>query len=154
MLSLAPALLIEDLDRLEATLERPAPGLLLVGRRHVRSNNSWMHNLPMLAKGPARCTLQVHPLDAEDRGLAPGAIARISSRVGSVSAPVEITDGIARGVVSLPHGWGHDEPGARLAVAAQRPGTNSNVLTDELALDPLSGTAVLNGIPVEVCRAD
>ncbi|TMA31032.1 MAG: molybdopterin oxidoreductase family protein [Deltaproteobacteria bacterium] len=153
-IELAPALLIEDLDRLEATLERPAPGLLLVGRRHVRSNNSWMHNLPMLAKGPARCTLQVHPLDAEDRGLAPGAIARISSRVGSVSAPVEITDGIARGVVSLPHGWGHDEPGARLAVAAQRPGTNSNVLTDELALDPLSGTAVLNGIPVEVCRAD
>jgi anaerobic selenocysteine-containing dehydrogenase len=123
---------------------------VLVGRRHVRSNNSWMHNLPMLAKGPARCTLQVHPSDAARRGLAAGASVRISSRVGSVVAPVEITDGIAPGVVSLPHGWGHDEPGTQLSVAAQRPGANSNVLTDELALDPLSGTAVLNGIPVEV----
>ncbi len=151
-IELAPELLTSDLARLEATLGRPAPGLLLVGRRHVRSNNSWMHNLPMLAKGPARCTLQLHPKDAEKRGLTPGAIARVSSRVGTVTAPVEITDGIAPGVVSLPHGWGHDEPGTLLSVAADRPGTNSNVLTDELALDPLSGTAVLNGIPVEVDR--
>jgi anaerobic selenocysteine-containing dehydrogenase len=153
-IELAPDLLIEDLARLEATLDRPARGLLLIGRRHVRSNNSWMHNLPMLAKGPARCTLQLHPKDAAERGLAAGELARVSSRVGSVHAPVEITEGIAPGVVSLPHGWGHDEPGTRLSVAAQRPGANSNVLTDELALDPLSGTAVLNGIPVEVCRAD
>ncbi|HKA13465.1 MAG TPA: molybdopterin oxidoreductase family protein, partial [Myxococcota bacterium] len=152
-IELAPDLLIADLSRLEASLERPAPDLLLIGRRHVRSNNSWMHNLPMLAKGPARCTLQIHPDDAATRGLAAGAFARISSRVGTVSAPVEITDGIAQGVVSLPHGWGHDEPGTQLAVAAERPGTNSNVLTDELALDPLSGTAVLNGIPVEVVPA-
>jgi anaerobic selenocysteine-containing dehydrogenase len=153
-IELAPDLLIGDLERLEGLLERPAPALVLVGRRHVRSNNSWMHNLPMLAKGPARCTLQVHPSDAAQRGLAPGGLVRISSRVGSVHAPVEITDAIAPGVVSLPHGWGHDEPGTQLAIAAQRPGTNSNVLTDELALDPLSGTAVLNGIPVEVRRAD
>jgi anaerobic selenocysteine-containing dehydrogenase len=111
-----------------------------------------MHNLPMLAKGPARCTLQVHPSDAVRHGLAAGSSARISSRVGSVVAPVEITDGIAPGVVSLPHGWGHDEPGTLLSVASRRPGANSNVLTDELALDPLSGTAVLNGIPVEVER--
>ncbi len=149
-IELAPDLLLADLERLEESLARPAPGLLLVGRRHVRSNNSWMHNLPMLAKGPARCTLQLHPKDAAERGLAAGAVARISSRVGTALAPVEITDGIAPGVVSLPHGWGHDEPGTNLSVAAQRPGTNSNVLTDELALDPLSGTAVLNGIPVEV----
>jgi anaerobic selenocysteine-containing dehydrogenase len=153
-IELAPDLLIADLARLEASLERPAPGLLLVGRRHVRSNNSWMHNLPMLAKGPARCTLQLHPEDAAQRGLASGAVARITSRVGAVHAPVEITDAIAPGVVSLPHGWGHDAPGAALSVASQRPGTNSNVLTDELALDPLSGTAVLNGIPVEVERVD
>ena len=106
----------------------------------------------MLAKGPARCTLQVHPSDAQVRGLTAGALARVSSRVGAVDAPIEITDGIARGVVSLPHGWGHDEPGTSLSVAAQRPGANSNVLTDELALDPLSGTAVLNGIPVQVER--
>jgi anaerobic selenocysteine-containing dehydrogenase len=152
-IELAPELLIADLARLEAVLERPAPELVLVGRRHVRSNNSWMHNLPMLAKGPARCTLLVHPADAARRGLAAGASARISSRVGSVVAPVEITDGIAPGVVSLPHGWGHDEPGTLLSVAARRPGANSNVLTDELALDPLSGTAVLNGIPVEVAPA-
>jgi anaerobic selenocysteine-containing dehydrogenase len=151
-IELAPEMLVADLDRLADSLERPAPELLLVGRRHVRSNNSWMHNLPMLAKGPARCTLQLHPTDAASRGLAHGAIARISSRVGSVEAPVEITDGIAPGVVSLPHGWGHDEPGTQLAVAAKRPGANSNILTDELALDPLSGTAVLNGIPVAVER--
>ncbi len=151
-IELAPELLISDLARLETALDRPAPGLLLVGRRHVRSNNSWMHNLPMLAKGPARCTLQLHPQDAAERGLGAGSVARISSRVGNVSAPVEITEAIAPGVVCLPHGWGHDEPGTRMAVAAQRPGTNSNILTDELALDPLSGTAVLNGIPVEVER--
>jgi anaerobic selenocysteine-containing dehydrogenase len=149
-IELAPELLIADLDRLAASLDRPAPGLVLVGRRHVRSNNSWMHNLPMLAKGPARCTLQIHPDDASARGLTPGAVAVVTSRVGSVEAPVEITDGIAPGVVCLPHGWGHDTPGAQLAVAARRPGANSNILTDELALDPLSGTAVLNGIPVQV----
>jgi len=151
-IELAPEMLVADLDRLAASLDRPAPGLLLVGRRHVRSNNSWMHNLPMLAKGPARCTLQLHPSDAAARGLSAGGVARVSSRVGSVEAPVEITEGIAPGVVSLPHGWGHDTPGAQLGVAAKRPGTNSNILTDEFALDPLSGTAVLNGIPVEVER--
>jgi anaerobic selenocysteine-containing dehydrogenase len=150
-IELAPPMLVEDLDRLEASLAEPtATGLLLVGRRHVRSNNSWMHNLPTLAKGPVRCTLQLHPTDAERLGLADGDAARIQSRVGSVVAPVEVTDAIRPGVVSLPHGWGHDEPGTRMRVAAERPGTNSNVLADELALDPLSGTSVLNGIPVSV----
>jgi anaerobic selenocysteine-containing dehydrogenase len=150
-IELAPPLLIADLDRLEATLtDPPSTGLLLVGRRHVRSNNSWMHNLPSLAKGPLRCTLQLHPSDAERLGLASGDQARVRSRVGSAIAPVEITDAIAAGVVSLPHGWGHDEPGTRMRVAAERPGTNSNVLADELALDPVSGTSVLNGIPVTV----
>jgi anaerobic selenocysteine-containing dehydrogenase len=150
-IELAPPMLVEDLDRLESTLESPPEaGLLLVGRRHVRSNNSWMHNLPTLAKGPLRCTLQLNPVDAERLGLANGEPARVRSRVGSVIAPVEVTDTIAPGVVSLPHGWGHDEPDTRMRVAAERPGTNSNVLTDELALDPLSGTSVLNGIPVHV----
>jgi len=150
-IELAPPLLIADLDRLESTLSDPPPaGLLLVGRRHVRSNNSWMHNLPSLAKGPLRCTLQVHPSDAQRLGLRDGGQARVRSRVGSVSAPVEVTDAIAPGVVSLPHGWGHDEPGTRLRVAAERPGTNSNLLADELELDPLSGTSVLNGIPVRL----
>ena len=149
-IELAPEVIIGDLARLADSLAEPAPSLMLVGRRHVRSNNSWMHNLPMLAKGPERCTLQIHPSDAGERGLSGDARARVTSRVGSVTAPVELTEDIAPGVVSLPHGWGHDEKGTRLSVAAERPGTNSNVLTDESQLDPLSGTAVLNGIPVEV----
>ena len=149
-IELAPDLLLADLERLAASLERPSEGLLLVGRRHVRSNNSWMHNLPMLAKGPLRCTLQVHPDDAARHGLADGGMARVSSRVGSVLAPVEVTEDVTPGVVCLPHGWGHDAPGSRLRVAAERPGTNSNVLTDDAVLDPLSGTAALNGIPVEL----
>ena len=112
-----------------------------------------MHNLPMLAKGPRALHAAAAPRRRRRaRARATAARARVSSRVGSVEAPVEITDEIMPGVVSLPHGWGHDEPGTRLAVAAQRPGANSNVLTDELALDPLSGNAVLNGIPVEVER--
>ncbi|MEM7411696.1 MAG: molybdopterin oxidoreductase family protein [Myxococcota bacterium] len=149
-IELAPEVIIDDLARLAEVLAEAAPDLVLVGRRHVRSNNSWMHNLPMLAKGPDRCTLQIHPTDASERGLAPEGRARVTSRVGSVTAPVEVTDDIAPGVVSLPHGWGHDEKGTQLTVASERPGTNSNVLTDESQLDPLSGTAVLNGIPVEV----
>ncbi len=149
-IELAPELLIGDLERLAASLAEPAPELVLVGRRHVRSNNSWMHNLPMLAKGPARCTLMLHPRDAAARGIGDGAMVRVTSRVGSVLASAEVTEDIAPGVLSLPHGWGHDQPGTRMAVAGERPGTNSNVLTDEAVLDPISGTAVLNGIPVDL----
>jgi anaerobic selenocysteine-containing dehydrogenase len=149
-IELAPPLILDDLPRLEARLDAPRTGLELVGRRHLRSNNSWMHNLPVLAKGPFRCTLQVHPEDAARLSLADGGAARVRSRAGSVVARVEVTDAIRPGVVSLPHGWGHDAPGTRMQVAAQRPGTNSNALADELALDPLSGTSALNGIPVEI----
>ena len=112
-----------------------------------------MHNIRVLVKGRPRCTLHVHPDDAAALGLSDGAAASITSRVGSVVAPVEVTDGIRPGVVSLPHGWGHDLPGARLRVAAEHAGVNSNVLADDSAMDPLSGTAVLNGIPVEVAPA-
>jgi anaerobic selenocysteine-containing dehydrogenase len=146
----APPAILADLDRVAAGLEAPADGLVLVGRRHLRTNNSWMHNLPMLAKGRDLCTLQLHPSDAAARGLANGDAAAVTSRVGRVVAPVEITEDIAPGVVSLPHGFGHDLPGVRQRVASVRPGVNSNVLTDEADLDPLSGNAVLNGIPVEV----
>lgn len=150
-IELAPEALLAGLPALEAALAEPANGgLLLVGRRHLRSNNSWMHNLPVLARGPERCTLQVHPADAERLGLADGGRARVTSRTGQVQAPVEVTDRVMPGVVSLPHGWGHDVEGTRLRVAAERPGVNSNVLADEELLEPLSGTAVLNGIPVEV----
>jgi anaerobic selenocysteine-containing dehydrogenase len=124
--------------------------LVLVGRRHLRSNNSWMHNIEVLVKGTPRCTLHVHPDDAHRLGLADGGVARVSSRVGTVDASVEVTDAIRPGVVSLPHGWGHGQPGTRLRVAAERAGVNSNVLADHEAMDPLSGTSVLNGIPVEV----
>jgi anaerobic selenocysteine-containing dehydrogenase len=124
--------------------------MVLVGRRHLRSNNSWMHNLPLLVRGKEQCTLHVHPDDAARLGLTDGAPASVSSRVGTVQAPVEVTADIRPGVVSLPHGWGHDAGGAQLRVAREHAGTNSNVLSDEELLEPLTGTAVLNGIPVEV----
>ncbi|HVQ89761.1 MAG TPA: molybdopterin-dependent oxidoreductase [Mycobacteriales bacterium] len=151
---LAPPQLLADLPRLAGTLGRPDPGLLLVGRRDLRSNNSWMHNLEPLVKGRNRCTLQVHPVDADRLRLRAGAPARIESAVGAVEAEVEVTDTVREGVVSLPHGWGHDRPGTRLATAATRAGVNSNILTDPGPLDPLSGTARLNGIPVTVAPID
>ncbi len=153
-LELAPPLLTADVPRLRAALADAANGgLVLVGRRNMRSNNSWMHNVHALAKGKDRCTLLVHPEDAERLGLADGAQARVRSRVGEVVAPVRVSDEMMPGVVSLPHGHGHADPDARLAVAARQPGVNSNLLTDERGLDALSGNAVLNGIPVEVVAA-
>jgi anaerobic selenocysteine-containing dehydrogenase len=154
-IELAPELLVEDVLRLRRGLtERTDAGaFVLIGRRHLRSNNSWMHNLPALAKGRERCTLRVHPEDARGLGLAAGGRARVRSRVGVVEVPVELSDEMMRGVVSLPHGFGHDAPGARLAVAERRPGVNSNLLTDEALLDAVSGNAVLNGIPVEIAPA-
>ena len=151
---LAPAVFIDDLDRLAAAVPGLVDrGLVLIGRRHLRSNNSWMHNINVLMKGKPRCTLHVHPDDAALLGLSDGGAASITSRVGSITAPVEVTDSITPGVVSLPHGWGHDAPGAQMRVAAEHAGVNSNVLTDHEAMDPLSGTAVLNGIPVDVVVA-
>jgi anaerobic selenocysteine-containing dehydrogenase len=153
-IELAPDVLVADLDRLAGRMHDLASrDLVLVGRRHLRSNNSWMHNIEVLVKGAPRCTLQVHPDDAARLGLAHGSGARVTSRVGEVVAPVEVTDAIRPGVVSLPHGWGHGQPGTRLRVAAERAGVNANVLTDDAALDPLSGTSVLNGIPVSVAPA-
>ncbi len=143
----------KDVARLQDSLDRPPGGPVLVGRRHLRSNNSWMHNVEVLVKGKERCTLQVHPDDAADWGLGDGTSAQITSAAGSLVAPVEITDEIARSVVSLPHGWGHDVDEARMSVASRRPGVNSNVLTDSAGIDPLSGNAILNGIPVSVSPA-
>ncbi|MFE2748187.1 molybdopterin oxidoreductase family protein [Streptomyces scopuliridis] len=152
-IELLPAPLAADLPRLRAALvERPA-ALVLVGRRHLRSNNSWMHNLPALNGGSNRCTLQVHPDDAARLGLKDGGAVRITADGGALEAPVEITDTVRTGVVSLPHGWGHDRPGTRTSVASARPGVNVNQLLDGSRLDPLSGTAVLNGFPVELSPA-
>ncbi|MCT4357365.1 molybdopterin oxidoreductase family protein [Streptomyces sp. Je 1-79] len=147
---LLPAPIADDLPRLRAALGTAPGGLVLVGRRHLRSNNSWLHNAPSLNSGSNRCTLQVHPADADRLGLADGKPARIAAEGGALEVEVEVTDAVRSGVVSLPHGWGHDRPGTRLAVAAARPGVNVNQLLDGSRLDPLSGTAVLNGFPVEL----
>ncbi len=144
---LAPQPLLDDLDRLRAALGERPQGLLLVGRRHLRSNNSWGHNVATLVGGSNRCTLQVHPEDAARHGLRDAGAATLTSAAGQLVVEIEITDRISRGVVSLPHGWGHGVDGVRLTVASADAGVNTNVLTPP-DVDPLSGTAVLNGIPV------
>ena len=149
-IEIAPDPCVQDVDRLRALLDRPLPNLVLVGRRDLRSNNSWMHNLPVLVKGKDRCTLHVNPEDARRAGLTDGAPVTLRSAAGAIVVPVEVTDTVRPGVVSMPHGWGHDMPGARLTVAATRAGANSNVLSRTDLFDPLSGNAVLNGIPVEL----
>ena len=151
---LAPQLLLDDLSRLTKLLSVNLDDsqLTLVGRRHLRSNNSWMHNIEVLVKGKDRCTLQIHPNDAARLGVEGQTKVRVTSRVGSVDAPIEITESVRVGVVSLPHGWGHSMPGTNTRVAASRAGVNSNILTDEKEIDPLSGNSVLNGIPVTVTR--
>ncbi|MGE2834145.1 molybdopterin-dependent oxidoreductase [Mycobacterium sp. SMC-4] len=147
-IELAPPALVADTARLRAALTSTPAGLVLIGRRHLRSNNSWMHNLPALAGGTNRCTLRLHPADAADLGVTD--TARVKGPGGELVVPVELDDGIRRGVVSLPHGWGHDRAGTGQRVAAAAPGVNANQLNDGATLDPLSGTAVLNGIPVLV----
>ena len=147
---LTPPYIIADLPRLAARLERSDEDLVLIGRRHLRSNNSWMHNVPVLVKGKDRCTLLVHPDDASRFGLTDGAPAKISSEAGSLVVPVEVTDAIKAGVVSLPHGWGHDKAGTQLSVANEHRGVNTNVLSPGGFVDVLSGNAAVNGIPVSV----
>jgi len=153
-LQLAPPIFLRDLGRLEARLAQAPAGLVLIGRRALRSNNSWMHNSLRLVKGPPGCVLLMHPEDAAERGLRPGARARVESRVGSVEVPVGVTADVARGVVSLPHGWGHTRQGAALGVASAHAGASLNDLTDEQAVDALSGNAAFSGVPVSVSRAE
>ncbi|MER7479818.1 molybdopterin oxidoreductase family protein [Streptomyces sp. NPDC126510] len=150
---LLPGPIAGDLPRLRAALAERPDGLVLVGRRHLRSNNSWMHNVPALTGGSNRCTLHLHPEDAERLGVEDGAAVRVKGAGGEVLAPAEVTDAVRPGVVSLPHGWGHDRPGTRLGHASKNPGVNVNQLLDGRLLDPLSGNAVLNGVPVEVAPA-
>jgi anaerobic selenocysteine-containing dehydrogenase len=153
LIELAPEACLADLA--EACDETSPPlaaadEFLLIGRREVRSNNSWMHNLPVLSKGRERCTLQIHPQDAARLGLSEGAMVELHQGDQNLSAPAEITAALMPGVVSLPHGWGHDQGGARLTVAAARPGANLNVLMDPAMRDPLSGTSVLSGQKVHL----
>ena len=148
----APPLLLEELTRLAATLrERPVDdALLLVGRREIRSNNSWMHNAPRLVKGKPRHHLLMHPGDLAARGIADGARVRVRSRTGAIGVEVRSSDDVMPGVACLPHGFGHQRDGVRLTRAVNVTGSSYNDLSDPLALDVASGNAALNGLPVWV----
>jgi len=148
---LAPHEYLADLGRLADHHAAPRrAGLVLIGRRQLRSNNSWMHNSERLVKGPPRCTLLIHPDDAAARGLADGGVARLSTGSGAIELPVEVSDSVMRGVVSVPHGWGHGKAGIQLRVAAVRPGQSVNDVIDPAVIDELSGTSALTGQTVEV----
>jgi anaerobic selenocysteine-containing dehydrogenase len=152
---LAPELLVADVQRLRQTFPASAAApeegtLLLIGRRHLRDNNSWLHNVPRLVSGKPRCTLMVNPEDARRLGLREGEEAVITSRVGEVKAPVTVTDEVMPGVVSLPHGYGHGREGVRLQVAGAHAGVSLNDLTDDRALDAVSGNAAFSGVQVRV----
>ena len=149
----APALLLSDLPRFAEQPLPKADELLLIGRRHVRSNNSWMHNYHRLVKGKPRHQLLMNPADLAQRGLADGQLVRVRSRVGAIEVEVAASEEMMAGVVSLPHGWGHARPGVQMSIASAQPGASANDLTDERQLDALSGNAALNGVPVEVCAA-
>jgi len=157
-IELAPDVLVQDVERVKAKLLNAAPlhsngDLLLIGRRQLRSNNSWMHNSQRLAKGQpenSRCTILMHPTDAAQRELRAGQAVSVRSRVGSVVVPVEVSEEMMPGVVSIPHGWGHDRLGVRLQVAQQHAGASINDVTDNLAIDAVCGTAAFNGTWVRV----
>jgi anaerobic selenocysteine-containing dehydrogenase len=151
-IELAPAPFVEDAQRLLATLDddRNDQPLLLIGRRHLRSNNSWMHNSRRLVRGKDRCTLLMHPDDATRLGVAGKAKVVVVSRTGRIEALLELSDEVMPGVVSLPHGWGHHRPGIELSVAEEHAGVSINDLTDESVVDDLCGNAVLSGVPVRV----
>jgi anaerobic selenocysteine-containing dehydrogenase len=149
-IELAPDHIVADVPRLRARLSREEHALVLVSRRHVRSNNSWMHNVAPLVTGRDRCTLLVHPQDAARLHLVHGGRARVASAAGHLEAPVEVSDEMMPGVVCLPHGWGHDKSGARLSVASRHPGVCNNVLAPGEMVDVPSGNAIVNGIPVDV----
>jgi len=152
-IELAPEAIASDVARLRDSAREAQAGMVLIGRRDSRSNNSWMHNLDALVAGKPRCTLRIHPSDAEALGLRDAELATVRSRVGSLEIPVEITDDIAPGVASIPHGWGHDSPHTQLETARAHAGVNSNRLTDDQPLDEPSGNAVLCGIPVQVAKS-
>jgi anaerobic selenocysteine-containing dehydrogenase len=147
---LAPQYLLDDLPRLAARLKRAPDELVLVSRRHLRSNNSWLHNVGPLMKGKDRCTLLMHDDDAKRREVQTGDLVTVTSSGGHIDVPVEVTDAIMRGVVSMPHGWGHGKDGTRMAIANGSPGVNTNVLSPPTFIDEPSGNGALNGIPVTV----
>jgi anaerobic selenocysteine-containing dehydrogenase len=152
-IELAPEYITADLPRLRARLDRTDLELLLVSRRHLRSNNSWMHNVKKLVTGRPRCTLLIHPGDAARAGVRDGDVACVRSTHATIRVPVEVSDEMMPGTVSLPHGWGHDKEGTQLAVARAHAGVNNNLLAPPDFFDPISNNAAVNGIPVEVLPA-
>jgi len=150
---LCPTVLAADVPRLERWVESARSSLVLIGRRDLRTNNSWMHNVPTLAKGPDRARLFMHPDDAAARGLREGDRVSVRSRTGALDAALHVTDEVMNGVVSLPHGFGHAGARETLRVAGGLPGGNVNALTDEERVEPILGTSALNGVPVEVTPA-
>ena len=150
-LNLTPEVYLNALAEVASELQQPlltGDQLLLIGRRHIRSNNSWLHNSKRLVKGKSRCTLMLNPADAERLGIADGVSVRVSSRVAELDVVAEVTDELMPGVVSIPHGWGHGVPGIRLRQAQEVAGVNTNDLTDDQLLDGLTGNAALNGVAV------
>ncbi len=145
--------IVEDIQRLDRETLEPTEGYLLIGRRHVRDNNSWMHNYRRLVKGKPRCTLLMHPKDAEREALSAGDTVTLESRSGTIDVPIAISDEIMPGVVSLPHGYGHRLKGTRAAIASDHAGVSCNDVTDANWLDELSGNAAVNGVPVTLSRA-
>jgi anaerobic selenocysteine-containing dehydrogenase len=154
-IKLVPLSYSADMPRLRKFMEQAISAstsdtLSMIGRRDVRSNNSWMHNSQRLVKGKNRCTMQIHPKDAASRNIVEGETVRVSSKLGSIQIPAEITEDIMLGVISIPHGWGHNHEDTQLSVASKRPGVNVNILIDDGFVDKLTGTSVLNGVPVDV----
>lgn len=147
-------LYLNDIGRAAELLKQADDGALkLIGRRHVRSNNSWMHNSHRLTKGKTRHELLMNPSDMQSRGIHSGQSVTVTSRVGSVKTEVVASDDLMPGVVSLPHGWGHKRPGVKQGIASALSGESCNDLTDEKLFDPLSGNAAVNGVPVTVVAA-
>ncbi len=149
-IDIAPSAMLADLARLESAIAAPIPELVLIGRRELRNNNSWMHNAPRLMRGPDRCTLLLNPQDADRFGIADGAAVEVRSAVGRIESVARIDDAMMPGVASLPHGFGHHRTGVRLRVASAHAGASINDLTDPSRLDALTGNAALNGTPIEV----
>jgi len=149
-IDLLPKIYIQEIQKVKEEKPTDQTKLDLIGRRHLRSNNSWMHNSHRLVKGPKRCTALIHPDDAEKRGISNGDVISVSSRVGTVDLPAEVTKTIAKGVISIPHGWGHNRKGVKLSVAQEHAGVSLNDLTDEMFVEELTGVTVLSAIPVDV----
>ncbi len=148
MINCAPQLLLDDMQRLQDWVLQGHESLRLIGRRHVRSNNSWLHNSHRLVKGKPRCQLWIHPLDVQSLNFKNGEFAHLESRVGRVEVELLVTEDIMPGTVSLPHGWGHDRSGVQMRVAQAHAGVSVNDVTDETLLDQLSGNTAVNGVPV------